>query len=33
LEPQTKKKYYAPGLGEVEEQVVKGHHERFSWSP
>jgi hypothetical protein len=32
LEPQTKKKYYAPGLGEVE-QVVKGHHERFSWSP
>jgi hypothetical protein len=29
LEPQTEKKYYAPGLGEVEEQVVKGHHERF----
>jgi hypothetical protein len=29
LEPQTEKKYYAPGVGEVEERVVKGHHERF----
>jgi hypothetical protein len=29
LEPQTEQKYYAPGLGEVEERVVKGHHEEF----
>jgi hypothetical protein len=29
LEPQTEKKYYAPGLGEVAERVVKGHHEQF----
>lgn len=29
LEPQTEQKYYAPGLGEVEEKVVKGHHEQF----
>jgi hypothetical protein len=29
LEPQTERKYYAPGLGEVEEKVVKGHHEVF----
>jgi hypothetical protein len=29
LEPQTEKKYYAPGLGEVKEKVVKGHHEEF----
>jgi hypothetical protein len=29
LEPQTEQKYYAPGLGEVEERVVKGHHEQF----
>jgi hypothetical protein len=29
LEPQTEKKYYAAGVGEVEERVVKGHHERF----
>jgi hypothetical protein len=29
LEPQTEQKYYAPGLGEVEEKVVKGHHEVF----
>jgi hypothetical protein len=29
LEPQTEDKYYAPGLGEVEEKVVKGHHEVF----
>ena len=27
LEPQTEQKYYAPGLGEVAERVVKGHHE------
>src|SRR5205809_756507 len=29
LEPQTERKYYAPGVGEVEERVVKGHHEEF----
>jgi hypothetical protein len=29
LEPQTEKKYYSPGLGEVKEKVVKGHHEVF----
>jgi hypothetical protein len=29
LEPQTEQKYYAPGLGEVKEAVVKGHHEEF----
>ena len=29
LEPQTEQKYYAPGLGEVAERVVKGHHEAF----
>jgi hypothetical protein len=29
LEPQTEKKYYAKGVGEVKEQVVKGHHEEF----
>jgi hypothetical protein len=29
LEPQTEQKYYAPGLGEVMEKVVKGHHEEF----
>jgi hypothetical protein len=29
LEPQTEQKYYAPGLGEVKEKVVKGHHEVF----
>jgi hypothetical protein len=29
LEPQTEKKYYAPGIGEVKERVVKGHHEAF----
>jgi hypothetical protein len=29
LEPQTEKKYYVPGLGEVAERVVKGHHEEF----
>jgi hypothetical protein len=29
LEPQTEKKYYVSGVGEVEENVVKGHHERF----
>jgi hypothetical protein len=30
LEPQTEKKYYVRGVGEVKEQVVKGHHEVFS---
>ena len=29
LEPQTEKKYYVTGVGEVKEQVVKGHHETF----
>src|SRR4051812_46059514 len=29
LEPQTEQKYYSPGLGEVMEKVVKGHHEAF----
>jgi hypothetical protein len=29
LEPQTEQKYYAPGLGEIAEKVVKGHHEEF----
>jgi hypothetical protein len=29
LEPQTEQKYYAAGLGEVAETVVKGHHEQF----
>ena len=29
LEPQTEQKYYAPGIGEVAERVVKGHHEEF----
>ncbi len=29
LEPQTEQKYYSPGLGEVKEKVVKGHHEAF----
>jgi hypothetical protein len=29
LEPQTEQKFYAPGVGEVAERVVKGHHEEF----
>jgi hypothetical protein len=29
LEPQTEKKYYAAGVGEIKERVVKGHHEAF----
>jgi hypothetical protein len=29
LEPQTEHKYYARGVGEVAERVVKGHHEQF----
>jgi hypothetical protein len=29
LEPQTEEKYYVAGVGEVNEQVVKGHHEAF----
>jgi hypothetical protein len=29
LEPQTEEKEYAPGVGEVRERVVKGHHEEF----
>jgi hypothetical protein len=29
LEPQTEKKYYVRGVGEVLERVVKGHHEEF----
>jgi hypothetical protein len=27
LEAQTEQKYYARGLGEIEERVVRGHHE------
>jgi hypothetical protein len=30
LEPQTERKYYAPGVGEIAERVVKGHHEEFN---
>lgn len=30
LEPQTEQKYYAPGVGEIKERVVKGHHEQFA---
>lgn len=29
VEPQFEKKYYVAGVGEVEEQVVQGGHERF----
>ena len=29
LEPQTERKYYVAGLGEVAERVVKGEHEEF----
>jgi hypothetical protein len=29
LEPQTERKYYAPGVGEIAERVVRGHHEAF----
>jgi hypothetical protein len=29
LEPQTEKKYYVAGVGEVKERVVRGHHEAF----
>jgi hypothetical protein len=29
VEPQTERKYYAAGVGEVKERVVKGHHEAF----
>jgi hypothetical protein len=29
LEPQTEEKLYAPGVGEIAEMVVKGHHEQF----
>jgi hypothetical protein len=29
LEPQTEQKYYAPGVAEIAERVVKGHHEEF----
>jgi hypothetical protein len=29
IEPQTEQKFYAAGIGEVEETVVKGHHEQF----
>lgn len=28
-EPQTEKKYYAPGVGEIAERVVMGGHEEF----
>jgi hypothetical protein len=30
LEPQVEWKYYAPGVGEIAERVVKGHHEAFA---
>jgi hypothetical protein len=29
LEPQTERKYYVAGVGEIAERVVKGHHEEF----
>jgi hypothetical protein len=29
LEPQTENKYYVAGVGEIQERVVKGHHEQF----
>jgi hypothetical protein len=29
LEPQTEHKFYAAGIGEISEKVVKGHHEQF----
>jgi hypothetical protein len=29
LEPQTEEKYYAAGVGEIMERVVKGHREEF----
>jgi hypothetical protein len=29
LEPQTEHKFYAPGVGEIAERVVKGHYEQF----
>jgi hypothetical protein len=29
VEPQLEQKYYAPGIGEIEEQVIQGGHERF----
>ena len=28
-EPQTERKYYAAGVGEIAERVTKGHHEAF----
>ena len=28
-EPQTEQKFYARGVGEIAETVVKGHHEEF----
>ncbi len=29
LEPQTENKYYVAGVGEIQERVVRGHHEQF----
>ena len=29
VDTQTEQKYYAPGVGEIAERVVKGHHEEF----
>jgi hypothetical protein len=29
VEPQLEKKYFAAGVGEIQEQVVAGGHERF----
>jgi hypothetical protein len=30
IEPQTEHKYFAPGVGEIAERVVKGQHEAFA---
>ncbi len=29
VEPQLEKKYYVAGIGEVQEHLVQGGHERF----
>ncbi len=29
VEPQTERKFYVAGVGEISERVVKGHHEEF----
>jgi hypothetical protein len=30
VEPQLEKKFYAAGIGDIQEQVILGGHERFS---